>query len=197
MYSINVYDGRVISATQEVLANPIYRTITEEVALAIENGKVSAKDVVNAILDKSDKNALQKMIDLKATNVRPGAITGKETAQDKTDSSSNPEDPLSLSDLGLKKVSELSQLKKEEQPKPQQKPSAESAFTGSVQEEAKPLPTSVPPATGAAPDFAKTPTNALRVMAKEAGFDNWEKADRKTVIEFLSSPSATANAAQE
>lgn len=49
-YAINIKDLRVVSATCETLKQPDYRKISEETAIAIEKGKLLAKDVASELL---------------------------------------------------------------------------------------------------------------------------------------------------
>jgi len=68
-YAINIKDLRVVSATCETLKQPDYRKISEETAIAIEKGKIQAKDVAAEIL--FGKRSAPLPADVKTnTNVR-------------------------------------------------------------------------------------------------------------------------------
>lgn len=68
-YAINIKDLRVVCATCETLKQPDYRKISEETAIAIEQGKIQAKDVAADIL--FGKRSAPLPADVKTnTNVR-------------------------------------------------------------------------------------------------------------------------------
>lgn len=81
-YAINMNDFRIVPATDEVLANPNYRQVTENTAEKIGSGELEGKTVVAQILARStpqDYDTIKRQ--RLALNVKPATVR-KEDAEE-------------------------------------------------------------------------------------------------------------------
>ncbi len=86
-YAINLCDGRVVLCTRETLQNVDYAAISEKVALAVESGALSRKEVMAKIagLRQSSSQGWDAILEKQATqNMRKSPITVEETEKSET-----------------------------------------------------------------------------------------------------------------
>ena len=121
--AININDGRLVMRTEATDAlHGLYRPIPDDVAEAIVSGGVKAMDVVNAIMkkDRFDPNwswkkfqEEQKALNMRQTDVELGdddsALEAKKVLPD-----DNPDDMVSLAELGATSKAKKAVKEKEE-----------------------------------------------------------------------------------
>lgn len=121
--AININDGRLVMRTEATDAlHGLYRPIPDDVAEAIVSGGVKAMDVVNAIMkkDRFDPNwswkkfqEEQKALNMRQTDVDLGdddsGVEAKKVLPD-----DNPDDMVSLAELGATSKAKKAVKEKEE-----------------------------------------------------------------------------------
>ncbi len=121
--AININDGRLVMRTEATDAlHGLYRPIPDDVAEAIVAGGVKAMDVVNAIMkkDRFDPNwswkkfqEEQKALNMRQTDVELG--DDDSAPEKKVLPDDNPDDMVSLAELGAtSKAKKAATVKKEE-----------------------------------------------------------------------------------
>lgn len=74
-YFVNVDNGMIVPWTSEIESNYKFKEITLKVAMAVERGEISAKDVIDQITKQIRPSTLEQMLDAKMKmNVREGAL---------------------------------------------------------------------------------------------------------------------------
>lgn len=87
-YFVNVDNGTIVPWTSEIESNYKFKEITVKVAMAVERGDVSVKDVIEQITKQIKPATLEQMLDAKIKmNVREGALNLE--AQIKEDNTQN------------------------------------------------------------------------------------------------------------
>jgi len=82
-YFIHIDNKSVIPWTSEVEDNYKFKEITAKIAMAIENGKISADEVVEQITKQIKPGTLEQMLDAKLKmNVREGALNLEEQVKE-------------------------------------------------------------------------------------------------------------------
>ena len=82
-YFIHIDNKSVIPWTSEVEDNYKFKEITAKIAMAIENGKISADEVVKQITKQIKPGTLEQMLDAKLKmNVREGALNLEEQVKE-------------------------------------------------------------------------------------------------------------------
>ena len=82
-YFIHIDNKSVIPWTSEVENNYKFKEITAKIAMAIENGKISADEVVRQITSQIKPGTLEQMLDAKLKmNVREGALNLEEQVKE-------------------------------------------------------------------------------------------------------------------
>lgn len=85
-YAINMETGVVVGMTSETLGNYVYQEIEPRVALAIENGRISPKSVIDQIMDQMPRTGLrEKIAQVARQNVRQSDFGLKEAARASVD----------------------------------------------------------------------------------------------------------------
>lgn len=121
--AININDGRLVMRTEATDAlHGLYRPIPDDVAEAIVSGGVKAMDVVNAIMkkDRFDPNwswkkfqEEQKALNMRQTDVELGDDDSGAEAK-KVLPDDNPDDMVSLAELGATSKAKKAVKEKEE-----------------------------------------------------------------------------------
>lgn len=121
--AININDGRLVVRTEATDAlHGLYRPIPDDVAEAIVSGGVKAMDVVNAIMkkDRFDPNwswkkfqEEQKALNMRQTDVELGDDDSAPEAK-KVLPDDNPDDMVSLAELGATSKAKKAVKEKEE-----------------------------------------------------------------------------------
>lgn len=74
-YFVNVDNGTIVPWTSEIESNYKFKEITVKVAMAVERGDISVKDVIAQITKQIKPATLEQMLDAKIKmNVREGVL---------------------------------------------------------------------------------------------------------------------------
>ncbi len=74
-YFVNVDNGTIVPWTSEIESNYKFKEITLKVAMAVERGEITAKEVVAQITKQIKPSTLEQMLDAKMKmNVREGVL---------------------------------------------------------------------------------------------------------------------------
>ena len=87
-YAMSLVDGRIVIATKELLTNPDYRIIGENLAREIESGKKEWKTVAFELRQRDNLNPqalLLRANQEKVKNLRPSPVTRENVEQFETD----------------------------------------------------------------------------------------------------------------
>lgn len=86
-YAMSLIDGRVVIATRELLTNPDYRVVSEQLARDVESGKRDWKKVAFELRQRDNMNQselVRRAEQEKVKNVNPSPVTRENVEQFET-----------------------------------------------------------------------------------------------------------------